>query len=190
MDKRIKIILWVLFVIIWIIAVIIGWKKASLENIASDPGNIIYTENGVSSAEEGAELLQPKPLLFQLDQRTFEPFKYSMKINSMGENLTIINQKGNQLEPSQSDRIAFSFFSLGVLDHDLRDEDSLKKAVKFPIEKEPDEEHYRGMVEPGDIENEGKEDQEQGVPDQGAAEEKKKVSQTNVKGGQPQIYTN
>ncbi len=180
MDKRTKIILWVLFVIIWSIAVIIGLKKGSLKNTASDTGDIIYTGNGVSSAEEGAELLQPKPLLFQLDQRTFEPFKYSMKINSMGENLTIINQKGKDLDPSQSDRIAFSFFSLGVLDHDLRDEDSLKEAVKFSIEKEPDEEHYRGMVEPGDIGNEGKEDQEQGFPDHETEEEKKKVSKTNL----------
>ncbi len=169
MDKNKKKLLWGLFIAVWGIGVVIAFfsgKKSNLENY-----NVIMRPDERSASP----LLEPVPLLFKLDRGTLELYKYSMKMGREVD-LTIIDEKGNPLNPSQSDRIAFDFFSLNVLDHDLRDEESLKKSVKFLIEKDQKEEHYRGMVEEDD------EDQGSGPVDMEKGAE--------LKDPKPQIYTN
>lgn len=178
MDKNLKYLFIFIFVVVWIVAVIIGYNKGKKnrgQRVVSE--GIIHLNKEFSSAYIDKKLLQPKPILFKLDQQVFEPVDYSLKIENMEEKLTIIDEKGNELKPSQSDRMSFDSFTLNILDHDLIKEESLKKAIRFSIEKEPDEEHYRGMAELGDENND--------------IETKKQSAETNLlKNPEHQIFTN
>ncbi len=178
MDKILKYLFISLFVIILVIAVIIGFnkgKKKRRQIIIS--GEAIQLDKRLSSALKDKKLLQPKPILFKLSQQVFEPFNYSLKIENMEDKLTIIDEKGDELKPDQSDRLTFDSFALNILDHDIRKEESLKKAIRFTIEKAPDEEYYKGMAEPGD-ENTG-------------TEIKSRIAETNpLKNPEHQIFTN
>lgn len=154
MSKNLKYLLGFLFFIIWVIAIIIGYnkgKKATFQNTTSD--SIVTLDKELPSVSDEKKLLAPKPLLFKLDQQIFKPFDYSIKIGYMAEDITIIDEKGNRLKPSQSDKMALDLFTINIMDHDLREEESLKKAIQFPIEKGAEEEYYRGMVEESDKEN-------------------------------------
>lgn len=178
MDKNLKYLFIFLFVIILVIAVIIGFnkgKKKKRQKIISE--GIIQLDKKPSSVSKDNKLLQPKPILFKLSQQVFEPFDYSLKIKNMEDKLTIIDEKGNELKPSQSDRLTFDSFTLDILDHDIKKEESLKKAIRFSIEKKPDEEYYKGMAEPGDGNSN--------------SETKSQTAKTNsLKNPQYQIFTN
>ena len=178
MEKNLKYLLIFVFIIFWVIAIIIGYKKGKknrTQRYVSE--NIIHLDKNLSSVPVKEKLLQPKPILFKLNPQVFEPYDYSLKIDNMKEKLTIINEKGDEVKPSQSDKMVFDSFTLNILDHDLRKEESLKKVIQFPIEKGPEEEFYKGMVEPKD--------------ETTNMEMKEQIAQTNLlKKPEHLIYTN
>ncbi|MDD5066346.1 MAG: hypothetical protein PHF84_04805 [bacterium] len=148
MDRNIKYIIGLFFIVIWLVAIVVGYqkgkKKASLDY--SYVEDILPRDKpGTASGEK--TLMDPKPFPFTLDAETFEPKLYSVKVNTIKEDLSIINEKGDELGPDQSDKLGLDLFAFNIFDNDIKTEDELKRQIKFNLEEKQDEEHYKGMEE-------------------------------------------
>ncbi len=179
MDKNIKNLLIFLFCVIWIIAIIIGYNKGKKNANRDRSSDNAFSIAGTSDMEKNFDsLLPPKPILFKINDEVFEPYTYKIKIDNIDEKLSIIDEKGNVVEGSQSDKLAFNAFSFNIMDKDIKKEDALKKMIKFDIEKDVQEEHYKGMLDEFDIKDDVKKNK------------KENKGSDNIKDPEHLIYTN
>ncbi|MBU1078065.1 MAG: hypothetical protein KKH98_12280 [Spirochaetes bacterium] len=154
MDNNLKYLFIFIFILIWMFAIIIGYKKGKQKaEISSTKYEIVFEtdRNDEEKSSLRLNLLEPKPILFKTPEEAFEPQNYSVKINNIEENFNIIDEKGNLLKGSQSEELSLGLFSLNIFDNDIKKEESLQEAIKFEVEEDTKEEHYKGMPEEGDI---------------------------------------
>lgn len=149
MEKNLKTLFGLLFVAVWILAIVIGFNKGKKK--ASEQEVTLIEDILPLSREEktGADkvLLDPAPVLSGLSSEALEPRLYSLKNLSVKEDLSIISEKGDELSPGASDRLSMDLFAFSIFDNDLKNEDDLKKEIRFDLEEKGAEEHYRGIEE-------------------------------------------
>lgn len=175
MTQNVKYAVILAFVSIWLIAIMIGFQKG--KKAAYQAGNEqyiedIHKEDDQTSLQKQVDILIPKPILYQMADELEAPKLYALKISSIKDDIRIINEKGDELPFSQSDRYGFNLYSFNIFDSDLKTEEELKKQIQFDLEEQEPEEFHKGIEE---LE---------------IKEERSLLYNTNIKKADSLIYTN
>ena len=148
MDKKsLYAVLMILFFIMWIGGIIIGYKKGKKK---AEKGRIYLQHKKIYqmgiSINTKKKIMESYPVLYESEKEVFIPVKYNLKLN-IEERFSIIDEKGN---PIQSKTISLDTraFVYNIIDTDIKTSEELKKLIKFKDEDENlKEEFYKGIPE-------------------------------------------
>ncbi|MBN1898460.1 MAG: hypothetical protein JW827_06755 [Spirochaetes bacterium] len=148
-NKSVLALLVFLFILIWIIAIFIGYQKG--KKIAKDDARTLYESYDLEEKKDSSDILQKSimkaiPLPFEPSFERFTPVDYIYRI-SMKDRLKIIDEEGNVIKSSSPAADFYNLFAYRIIDTDIKTEDELKEKVKFQLEAQAEEEYYPGIME-------------------------------------------
>ena len=145
MNKKTYTILIVIFAVIWVVGIIIGYKKGKVAQKKAKG----YAEVKLSFRKKARlSIMEAEPILFSVDKTLLEPEEYQYKIN-IENKFSLIDEKGNKSADSFNPAVD-EVFSFNILDSDIKAEKDLKKQIMFDNKDETEEaktEYYKGFVD-------------------------------------------
>lgn len=151
--KHIKALALLIFLIIWIIGIIIGYRKGKeIARQKQMPSKYISVlKEKIRPAKGTDNIMAAKPKIFEIAQEEFAPVNYVYRISMKGK-LKIIDEAGNVIKSSSGEEMLYNLFVYNIIDTDLKSEEELKEEIKFKLEPQLQEEYYPGIAEEIEIE--------------------------------------
>lgn len=151
--KHIKALALLLFLIIWITAIIIGYRKGKeIARQKQMPSKYIpVLSEKIKQSKDTYNIMAAKPKIFEITQKEFTPVNYVYRISMKGK-LKIIDEAGNVIKSTSGKEMLYNLFVYNIIDTDLKSEEELKEKVKFKLEPQLQEEYYPGITEETEME--------------------------------------